>query len=355
METQNTHIPVLELLPQPAFSVSDGKIAQINQAAAIFSLNVGAEILPLLASGREEYESLQNGSLYLTLSINAQAVGATLVAQGEQRLFILEPSGDHSELRALSLASQELRSPLSAMLAISGQAMKDADSEQSAMFTRRVYQILRMLSNMSDAFYYCDPAEAGQPECVQMCSFLEEILSKSREQLLCADITLEYELPNSAVYTTIDRERIERAVYNMLSNAAKRTAPGGSIRFAMTTRQKKIRLSVTNRDRKSNKPEASNIYTRYLRTPTITDHFDGIGLGMVLIRAAATRHNGVVLIDHPDEEHTRVTMTVEIRLEKAPKLRTPVFVPDYAGELDHGLQEFSEILPPELYTGYNAF
>lgn len=354
METQKTHIPVLELLPQPAFSVSDGKIAQINQAAAIFSLEVGAEILPMLASGREEYESLRDGTLYLTLRISGQAVGATVIVQGEQRLFIPEPSGDLSELRALSLAAQELRSPLSAMLAISGQTMKDVHSEQAAMFTRRVYQILRMLSNMSDAFYYCDPAE-GQPECVQMCSFLEEILSKSREQLLCADITLEYELPNSAVYTTVDRERIERAVYNMLSNAAKRTSPGGTIRFAMTTRQKKLLLSVTNRNRQSGKPEAANIYTRYLRTPTITDHFEGIGLGMVLIRATAVRHNGVVLIDHPDEEHTRVTMTVEIRLEKAPKLRTPVFVPDYAGELDHGLQEFSEILPPELYTGSNAF
>lgn len=354
METQKTHIPVLELLPQPAFSVSDGKIAQINQAASIYSLEAGAQILPMLASGREEYASLHDGSLYLSLCINAHAVGATVIAQGEQRLFILEPSADHSELRALSLAAQELRSPLSAMLATSGRILQNASSEQSAMFTRRVYQILRMLSNMSDAFYYCDPTE-GHPECVQMCSFLEEILSKSREQLLCADITLEYTLPNTAVYTTVDRERVERAVYNMLSNAAKRTAPGGTIRFAMTTRQKKLRLSVTNRDRETGKPEASNVYTRYLRTPGITDHFEGIGLGMVLIRAAAMRHNGVVLIDHPDEAHTRVTMTVEIRLEKASKLRTPVFVPDYAGELDHGLQEFSEILPADLYTGSNAF
>lgn len=353
MEMDQSHIPMLEMLLRPAFYVADGRITQINQAACAFLLNTGDEIAPLLATGQEEYQRFQSGCLYLTLSICGQKVEATVIAMEGRHLFVLEQESSLAELRALSLAAWELRTPLTAILSSAGQLLPaDADGKQMAQLNRRLHQLMRIISNMSDAAYYCE-STAGRMEYVQICSFLEELLNKGCAQLLQANIHLHYSLPNSPIYTLADTERLERAVYNMISNAAKHTAPGGQILFTLTAKNR-LYLSVSDSGYGTTSAQV-NAYTRYLRTPSVTDGPEGIGLGMVLVRATAAIHNGTVLIDHPNGSGTRVTMTMEIRQDKTAQIRSPIFYPDYAGERDHCLQELSDVLPDSAYANERIF
>lgn len=354
MEMQNTNIPMLELLLRPAFYVTDGRITQINQAAASYMLNVGDEISPLVATGLEDYQPLREGCLYLTLSIAGKKIDATIIASDNQHLFVLDQDSALTELRALSLAARELRTPLTGMLSSAGQLLPpDPDPVQMSQFNRRMHQIMRIVSNMSDAVYYCE-STSGRMEYVQICSFLEELLDKGQEQLAQAGIHLQYSMPNKPIYTLADTEKLERAVYNLISNAAKHTPPNGTITISLTCRNR-LYLSVTDSGYGNSNCVQANAYYRYLRTPSVTDGPEGIGLGMVLIRAAAALHNGTVLIDRPDGQGTRVTMTMEIRQDKTSVFRSPLFYPDYAGERDHGLQELSDVLPASLYAKENIF
>ena len=91
MESQK-HIPTLDLLLRPAFYVADGKITQINTAAAPFMLCPGQEIMPMLATGKTEYEAFQEGCLYLTINIGTKQLGANIIDTDEGYLFILEHS-----------------------------------------------------------------------------------------------------------------------------------------------------------------------------------------------------------------------------------------------------------------------
>lgn len=354
MENQNRDIPVIELMLRPAFYVAEGKITQCNQAAVSYLLTVGTEILPLLSTGIEEYKNFQEGCLYLTLSIGEQKMDATIISTAEGHLFVLEQDTALAELRALSLAARELRSPLTGMLSTAGRLVPpEADPAQMAQFNCRMHQILRIVSNMSDAVYYCE-STAGRMEYVQLCAFLEELLSKGKAQLAYANIHLHYQLPGTPVYTMADMEKLERAVYNLISNAAKHTPSGGEITVRLTVKNR-IYLSVTDSGFGADRGIEGNAYCRYLRTPSVTDGMEGIGLGMVLIRATAALHNGTVLIDRPDGQGTRVTMALELRQGKAGQIRSPIFMPDYAGERDHSLQELSDVLPASLYANENLF
>lgn len=349
METQNPHIPILDLILRPAFYVIDGRIAQINQSASAFMLNIGDEIQPMLVIGGEEYQNFIEGCLYLTLSIGGQPMNATIICLDGRQLFVLEQDSTRAELRALSLAARDLRTPLTGMISTAEQMLpKDADSSQMAQFNRRIHQIMRIVSNMSDAVYYCE-STTGRMEYVQIIAFLDEILSKGQEQLLNADIHLHYSLPTEPIYTLADTEKLERALYNLISNAAKHTAPGGSILIRLTGK-KRLYLSVSDEGYGTTAGIHPDTYYRYLRIPSVTDGTEGIGLGMVLVRAAAILHNGTVLIDRPDGIGTRVTMTMEVRHDKNAQIRSPIFYPDYAGERDHCLQELSDVLPACLYA-----
>lgn len=353
MDIQNKSIPTLELFLRPAFCAVDGKITQINSLAAPYCLCVGDEVAPLLFTGVEEFYDFREGYLYLTLCIGGQKVDATVISSNGTHLFLLEQQSALAELRALSLAASELRTPLTGMLSTVGRILPaDADPTQTAHFNRRIYQLLRIIGNMSDAVYYVESSD-GRMEYVQLCAFLEELLTKSTAQLLAAGIHLEYSLPNAPIYTLADTEKIERAVYNMVSNAAKHTSVGGTIRVDLV-RKKRLYLSVTDSG-VGTKRAPTDLYHRYLRTPSVSDGSEGIGLGMVLVRATAALHGGTVLIDHPNAEGTRVTMTMDIRQGKSAQVRSPILYPDYAGERDHCLQELSDVLPAELYAGENLF
>lgn len=352
MDTHINDIPMLELFQRPAFYVKQGVITQVNQAASAYLLCPGAEIEPLLDSGSEEYRLFTEGCLYLTLCLAEQKVDATIIAMDDQQLFVLEQDTALAELRTLALAARELRNPLTGLLSIADQLIPaNAESVQLAQFHRRTHQIMRIISNMSDALYYCQSAP-GRQEYVQICGFLEELLGKIAALLAQADIHLQYSLPATPIYTLADTEKVERAVYNLISNAARHTVPGGQVTVTLTAK-KRLYLSVT--DNGNGSSFQSNVYSRYLRTPSVTDGSEGIGLGMVLVRATAALHNGTVLIDHPNGQGTRVTMTLDIRQGKATQIRSPLFYPDYAGERDHGLQELSDVLPASAYAEEKNF
>lgn len=343
MDATNKYAPMLELMLRPAFCVSQGRITKVNTATAPYLLSEGSEILPLLATGAEEYEAFTEGCLFLTLNIGGQTVGAAVTALEDCHLFLLDQPGDLTELRTLSLAAQQLREPLSGISATASRL--SADAEQLGQLNRRIHQMMRMVSNMSDAIVFCQDHTA-QMDYVDLGAHLKEQLDATALQLQEADIHLVYTLPNEPIFTVADQSRVERAVYNLLCNAAKHTEPGGTIRFELAQRGR-LYLSVIDEGPGLAYPD---VYSRYLRTPSILDGQDGIGLGMVLVRSVATLHGGTVLVDRPQGKQTRVTMTLQLRQKGNVQLRSPMMRIDYAGERDHGLQELADVLPARLYT-----
>ena len=178
---------------------------------------------------------------------------------------------------------------------------------------------------------------------------LQEIFEKSGALMESAGIRLTYEGPRENIYTLIDREQLERAILNILSNTMKFTPKGGNVHAELKRRGRMLRLTI--QDSGSGIPEniRSTLFRRYLRQTAIEDSHYGMGLGMVMIRSAAAAHGGTVLVDQPEIGGTRITMTLSIRQDSGAQLRSPVLYPDYAGGRDHTLLELSDCLPHTLY------
>ena len=172
---------------------------------------------------------------------------------------------------------------------------------------------------------------------------------KAAAQLEAVPRQLTYQLPKDAIYTLADPQELERALLNLLSNAAKFTSPQDRILCTLTRRGRMLYLSV--QDTGAGIPEAlrGSLFSRYQRQPAIEDGRLGLGLGMVLVRSAAAHHGGTVLVDSPNGIGTRVTMTLAIRQDIPKGFRSPILRVDYSGERDHGLIELSDVLPTECY------
>ena len=354
MEQFKDDAGMLDLIIRPAFCVKDGLIARINQAAQCLTLRVGDTLHPLLHTGSDEYGEFQGGQLYLTLNIGGMLLGASVTKTADFDVFVLEQDSDQAELQSMALAARELREPLASVMTVADRlfpmiSTQDDPSaqDQLARINRGLFQMLRVISNMSDAARYTQPGSGDFRMC-NITAVFAEIFSKAAALVNQTDVALHFSNLNEDIYCLIDEEKLERAIYNLLSNAVKFTPRGGLIEARLTRKGVKLYLTVQDNGSGVDPKIRGNVYTRYLRQPGVEDKRFGIGLGMVLIRSAAAVHGGTVLMENPEGWGTRITMSMTIRQDGA-NLRSRILTVDYAGERDHGLIELSDSLPVNLY------
>ena len=356
MEEQKDMSGMLEMVMQPAFYVKDGIITMVNQAARRLLIEADTPVSALLGQDAEEYEAFQGGCLCLTLELSGCPHHTSVTRMEGHDLFVIDQESHQAELRAMALTAMGLREPLSDIMAVTDQLFPSEEKSDDPLtqnrlcqMHRRLNQLHRIVCNMTDAIHYASDLPPRMT-CQDVCAVVEEIFDRAGELVTGSGFRLTYSGPQEPIYCMISAERLERAVYNMLSNSMKYTPVGTLIDAKLTHRNGKLYLSI--QDHGSGIPSQllGSVYSRYRRQPGIEDQPYGLGLGMVLVRGTAAAHGGTVLIDQPAGSGTRITMSLAIRKCQDSTVRSGMLRVDYAGERDHGLLELSDVLPPEFYA-----
>ena len=348
MDTQTKINHMLELMDRPAFCVLGGRIISANSAAQSRLVPLGSPVAPLISVGSEEYAAFRQGCLYLCLTINGVCYDSSVSAVGDRHIFSLN-CGTADQLRTLALAAQELREPLNRIMMISDHLPEtlEADehsSEMLARMNRGLYQILRMVSNMSDAGSRSQP----RMELRDVPAVVQEVFAQASEYCAAAGVTLEYADFPASVYSLVDSQRLERCIYNILSNSLKYTYPGGVIRARLTRRGNTLYLTVSDSGHGLDRATSADPFGRFLREPGIEDGRHGLGLGLTLVRSTVLDHGGTVLLERSGDSGTRITVSLPIRQDLS-EVKSPIIRIDYAGERNHALVELSDSLPYDLY------
>lgn len=352
MEQMNDAMGMLDLVIRPGFCVKDHKIVKANRAAQCLQIAEGADIAELLRTGKEEYSQFQGACLYLTLELNGRIHGASVTRMGEFDVFLLDLEDDHAELQAMALAARELREPLANVITsaerlfpLSALEADPAVREQAARLNRGLFQLMRIIGNMSDA----GSSTAPRQEIRDLPGFLDEVFAKASALVSHTGKILSFQNQCRPVYSLMEADQLERAVLNIISNAVKFTPEGGTIDARLIHRGKMLYLSIHDSGEGIPDQLRSSVYSRYQRQPALEDGRYGIGLGLVLVRSIAARHGGTVLIDHPNGSGTQITVTLAIRQDAGTAVRSPMVPVDYTGGWDRGLIELSDALPEAPY------
>lgn len=347
---------LLDLMVQAAFCAREGVIVKVNAAARQRMVCEGQRVEPLLAAG-EEYREYSGGQMFLTVKIGEQVIPATVDRMGDTDVFRLESDDSRDVLQAMALVATELRDPLSGMMIVADRLfpqLSSANGEQAMMLSQinqRLHQLLRLTGNLSDASRY-----AGASLCREvkdLTALIREQLEKAQTLLGESGIRFSYTLPRESVYCPVQEELLERAVYNLLSNAIKFTPTDGSIHCRLVYRGDRACFTVTDSGRGIPPELRGTVFTRYLREPGIEDGRHGMGLGMLMVKAAAAAHDGAVLMEHPGDGGLKVTLSLSTKLSGDTALRSPAMKVDYAGERSHAHIELADALPASVYKKEN--
>ncbi len=351
MELNTDTFPALEQIGRPAFTVEGTKITAANTAAQCRQFTVGTDIGEMLGAGSEQYSIMTDGQLSFVLQMCDISYDTTVIRQGQDTLLVLSSEYEQPELKALSLAAQNLREPLSNAMINADQVLPNAAIQadpvlykQLLQINRSLHQLQRAISNMADSAKY-QRIGAVAMELRDVTQIIAEILEKASALLSDSGIKLSYTLPNEAVYTLVNEEMLERGLLNLISNAAKE-CDGEPIGITVGKTDKNVCITVSNA---CSDTTDINLFNRYLRQPELENGKHGIGLGLSIVRGAAYTHKGTVLTERSGNI-LRVTMTLGIQRSSDTILRTPISLPfDYAGGRDHALIELSDVLAEDVY------
>ena len=331
---------MLSQILQPAFLVQDGIITAVNQNASNRLIETGTAVDDFISLGKDEYSQLQNGSLYLGINISGTEYPCVVTCLDDKKLFTIESDAVQSELQVLSLAAQQLSFPISELSLLLDQL---DDTPKKAQINQNLFRLKRIINNMADTSRF----ESAIPN-LQYCdvtAVFTEILEKAETLLSRSGIQVTYHLPGKPVYSMIHQDMLRRAVYNLISNAAKFSA-NRAVDIQLKQNQNKLYLTVNSQMDCGN--ISGNLFNRYLRQPGLEERKYGLGLGMSLIHAAAVAHGGTVLIQQVKKKF-QATMTLSITQSNGSTVRSPMLFPDIYGGNDQALIELSDVLSSELY------
>lgn len=256
---------------------------------------------------------------------------------------------DHQELAdrilrerlpALSVwLRQELCRLHSASAALATLQQRETDPQvdrSAAALDKSFYRLLRLSSNLGDMelLEESPPLFFQNLDLVELFGDLCRLAEEPTEQL---GLELHFVCQLRSHIAAVDRQLMERLLWNLLSNAMAATPAGGLIAVTLRVERGAILLSVADNGRGFSPEQLDQM-------PPAPDA--GTGLGLPLCRRIAQLHGGTLLLSSREGEGCTVTVRLPDR-KVDQQLQEPRF--DYAGGFSQVLLELADVLPESSF------
>jgi signal transduction histidine kinase len=227
---------------------------------------------------------------------------------------------EQSRRDLIAWASHDLRTPLASLQlvidALVDGVADDAETQQRYLHTAQI-EIANLKELINDLFELSQ-LESGHIDLklqrTSLSDLLSDTLSAMRAMAERRGVRLDGRVGRDIDPVRIDPVKIQRVLYNLLSNAIRHTPGGGEVLLTAEVIPSGVRVTVRDSGEGIASEDLPHVFERFYRgerARTRDPHGErGAGLGLAIARGLIEAHRGTIEVDSQPGQGARFTFTL---------------------------------------------
>ncbi len=231
---------------------------------------------------------------------------------------------DYMKSEFISLASHQLRTPLSALLwyieLLDGSKGIRMSAEQRS-YIREMENAAKRMSNLVDALLQVSRLEGGgirpAQSTIDLQEFLGEIADEARTIAKDTGVSVSLHVSVRPVHVRTDPTLLAIVLQNLLSNAVKYTRNGGHVVITLKKKTHGVEISISDNGIGIPQKEQQHLFQKLFRAKNVrTVDATGSGLGLYITKMVMGSLKGSVRLKSVENKGTEVTIRLPLKKGK---------------------------------------
>ena len=214
--------------------------------------------------------------------------------------------------------SHEFRTPLTLILGpmekLMSQTQIDNVQEQYNLIYKNARKLLSLINQLLDL----SSIDAGKMnleiEYADLINFIRGILASFQLLAENKNIKLEFNSTIDILETFFDKDKIEKIISNLLSNALKFSNNGGNITISISKIEEDVNIIVSDNGIGISPEDLKNVFNRFYKAESSPIQ-EGTGIGLALVKELVELHHGSITVKSELNKGTRFDIKLPLNKE----------------------------------------
>jgi len=217
--------------------------------------------------------------------------------------------------------SHELRTPLTLLIGpldrMRNESAPPSAAEQGELVDimyNNAMRLLRLINDLLNLVKLDSGSLQLRVQKIELLTFLQGVAQSVMPMAKQRNLRFETNLsPDTATQVYLDRDKVEKILLNLLFNAFKFTPSGGLVQLHAEFHNQHLQLAVSDTGKGISRNDLPHIFDRFWQAEAAaTRRYQGVGIGLALVKELAQLHGGSVSADSEPGEGTTIGVQLDV-------------------------------------------